>query len=69
MGGEYHDPDTWHKYFARRFLGMDPGPFGEGVTKSTAKLTVGGFSDYMTQVEVWAIEEFDGFRFEYEEAA
>ena len=69
MGGEYHAPDVWHTYLAGRFLGMEPGPYGTGVRKSTARLTVGEFSDYMTQIEAWAAEQFEGFDFEWREAA
>lgn len=69
MGGEYHAPDVWHVYLAGRFLGMVPGPFGTGVRKSTADLKVGEFSDYMTQIEAWAIDQFPGFDFEWRDAA
>ena len=69
MGGEWHSPEVWNEYLARRFLGMVPGPFGEGVRKSTAKLKVMEFSDYMNAIEEWARDQFDGFNFEYEDAA
>ena len=69
MGGEYHAPEVWHEYLARRFLGMVPGPFGEGVRKSTSKLKVGEFSDYMTEIEAWAHDEFAGFDFTWQAAA
>lgn len=69
MGGEWHSPDTWHMYCRRRFLGVEPGPFGEGVPKSTAKLGIGAFGDYMTEIEAWAVDTFAGFSFEYQEAA
>ena len=68
MGGEYHAPEVWHEYLARRFLGMVPGPFGEGVRKSTAKLKVGEFSDYMTEIEAWAQDELPGFEFAWQDA-
>ena len=69
MGGEWHSPETWHIYCRRRFLGVEPGPFGEGVPKSTAKLGIGAFGDYMTEIEAWAMDRFHGFTFEYQEAA
>lgn len=69
MGGEWHSPETWHMYCRRRFLGVEPGPFGEGVPKSTAKLGIGAFGDYMTEIEAWAVDTFSGFSFEYQEAA
>lgn len=67
MGGVWHSPEVWHTYCASRFLGMEAGPWGHGVPKSTAKLRVGQFSEYMTQIEVWAGDQFPGFTFEYEQ--
>lgn len=69
MGGVWHSPEVWHAYCASRFLGMESGPWGHGVPKSTSKLKVGEFCDYMTQVEAWAIEQFAGFDFDYEQRA
>ena len=69
MGGEHHAPEVWHEYLAQRFLGMESGPFGHGVRKSTARLKVGEFADYMTEIEIWAQEQFPGFSFEWEAAA
>lgn len=69
MGGEWHSPEVWHEYCKRRFLGVDAGPFGNGVPKSTRGLRVGPFGDYMTEIEVWAQDEFTGFDFEWSEAA
>ena len=69
MGGEWHSPEVWHEYLCRRFLGMVPGPFGEGVRRSTARLNIGEFGDYMTEVETWASEQFEGFDFTWNDAA
>lgn len=69
MGGEWHSPEVWHHYCASRFLGMEAGPFGHGVAKSTRKLKVAEFGDYMTEVEAWAVDQFPGFDFGYEAAA
>jgi len=69
MGGEYHSPETWHRYCQTRFLGMESGPYGTGVPKSTSKLKVGEFCDYMTQIEAWAIDQFSGFDFDYDREA
>ena len=69
MGGEHHSPEVWHTYLAGRFLGMEPGPFGTGVRKSTARLKVGEFSDYMQEVEAFAVDQFPGFSFVWEDAA
>ncbi len=69
MGGVWHSPEVWHEYCASRFLGMEAGPWGHGVPKSTAKLRVGPFSEYMTQIEIWAGDQFPGFSFDYEQRA
>ena len=68
MGGEWHSPEVWHEYCAKRFLGMEAGPFGHGVRKRTSKLKVSEFADYMTQVEAWAADEL-GVRFSEPRAA
>jgi hypothetical protein len=67
MGGEWHSQEVWAEYAKKRFLGMERGPYGGGVAKSSAKLTVGEFMDYMMEIEVWAYDEFDGFDFNYDE--
>ena len=59
----------WHRYCATRFLGMESGPFGTGVPKSTAKQKVMEFCDYMTQIEAWACDQFPGWTFDYEQRA
>jgi hypothetical protein len=69
MGGEWHSPESWHEYCKRRFLGMEAGPFGEGVVRSTAKLKVGEFADFMTEVEAWGISQFPGWTFDYDREA
>lgn len=68
MGGEWHHPEVWHEYLAGRFLGMEAGPFGHGVRRSTRRLKVLEFADYMTECEAWAYDQFPGFRFEREAA-
>ena len=69
MGGEWHHPGVWHRYCATRFLGMEAGPFGTGVPKSTSDLKVGEFGDYMTAIEAWACDQFPGWTFDYEHRA
>ena len=58
-GDDYFTPDAWHLHFRKRFLGFDvietPGGVIE-MPKSTKKLKIKPFSDYMTQVEVFAVE-------------
>ena len=68
MGGEWHSPEVWHEYCAKRFLGMEAGPFGHGVRKRTSTLSVGDFGDYMTQIEAWAATDL-GVQFSVTRAA
>jgi hypothetical protein len=69
LGGEFHSPQVWHAYLAGRFLGVEPGPYGTGVRRSTAGLKVGEFSDYLHEVEAFARTQFAGFHFEWEDVA
>ncbi len=59
MDGAYHTPEVWHEFHKKQFLGVE-GVEIDGtlthVTKSTRKLKVKEFNDYMTQVEAWAAE-------------
>lgn len=56
--GRRFSPEVWHEQFKLQWLGKRDFrlPSGEAmsVTHSTADLSVEEFSDYMTQVEVWA---------------
>lgn len=64
MDGEWHDPEVWHDYLVRRFAGVEPGPFGEGIRKSTSKMDWEDFEALMHEAEAWAFDEFPGFRFD-----
>lgn len=57
--GRDYSPETWHEYFKAKFLGkdcilLDGEPFL--VQKTTTSLNVMQFGDYMTMIEVWAVE-------------
>jgi hypothetical protein len=56
--GRQFDKDTWHEYFARKFGVCEDVtlPDGEVIVrrKSTAQMSVGEFSQYMTQVQAHA---------------
>lgn len=57
--GKLYSPETWHEYFKTKFIGkdvilVDGEP--ELIAKSTTKLTIMEFGDYMQEVEVWATE-------------
>ena len=57
MDGVWHSPEAWHEYFKRRFLGVEPGPFGKPIPKSTAKLITVEFCSYCDEIEAWAAGE------------
>lgn len=56
-----YDDETWHHYFARRFIGVKDVRLPDGeiihVGQSTTELSVGEFTDYMTSIEAWAVEK------------
>lgn len=59
--GKQYEPEIYHEYFKGRFLGKVQVNFGENddaafVPKSTTKLAVKDFGDFMTQVEAWGVE-------------
>jgi hypothetical protein len=57
--GKNYATEVWHEYFRTKFLGKDTFLVDGSpvlVTKSSRKLNVMEFGDYMTQVEVWAVE-------------
>lgn len=51
-----YSKDVWHEHFKREFIGVDPLPSGAYMAKSTTDLDIEVFTNYMTQVEAWAIE-------------
>lgn len=55
-----YDADTWHEYFAGRWLPKAEFYLPNGKTvlrrKSTKELSVQEFGAYMTRLEVWAVE-------------
>ncbi len=68
--GKHYDAEVYHEYLKGRFLGklqitMDENDETVFVNKSTTKLKVSDFADYMTQVEAWGVEhgvKFSDFR-------
>ena len=62
--GNKYSPETWHEYMKARFIGKDVVIVdGEPllIAKTSTKLKVAEFGDYMTQVEAWGVEH--GVRF------
>lgn len=63
--GKKYAPETWHEYLKAEFLGKDTILIDGSpklVHRTTTKLNVMDFMDYMTQVEAWAVEH--GVRFD-----
>lgn len=58
--GQAYSAETWHRYYASRFLGCDDVrlPSGKVLTipRSTSALDTGEFHEYATQVEADANE-------------
>ena len=58
--GQRFAPESWHEYFKGLFIGKEEikMPWGETYNRpiSTTTLDVVQFSEYMTQIEVWAAE-------------
>ena len=57
--GREYSPETWHEYMKARFIGkdvviVDGEPFL--IAKTSTKLKVAEFSDFMAQVEAWGVE-------------
>lgn len=64
--GKKFSKDIWHHYYARLFLPMIeielPGGMHDLTRKTTTKLNVREFSDYLTQIQADAVQEL-GVRF------
>jgi hypothetical protein len=58
--GQAYSSEQWHEYFKQRYLGAEDVslPNGKVVvrTRSTTDLDVDEMTDYITRVEVWAVE-------------
>ena len=62
--GKHYSPEIWHNYFKAIILGKDSIVIDgkpELVQKSTTKLGTKEFSDYVTQIQAWAVDH--GVRF------
>lgn len=61
VDGKQFSKEVWHEHFARMFGVCEEMilPDGEIITrrKSTTEMTVGEFADFMTQIEVYAVQE------------
>ena len=61
VNGQQMDPESWHEWAKRRFIGVREIvlPDGEIVAlgQSSADLSARAFGDYMECLEAWAIEQ------------
>jgi hypothetical protein len=61
IDGRQFPDEVWHEQFRRWFIGMDEAtmPDGEVVMRgiSTTTLSVAEFTDYMTRIEHWCVEQ------------
>lgn len=62
VDGRHYDTETWHEYFARKFCAHEDVlmPDGEVVSrrKSTAKMSVAEFNEYLSRVQAHAANEW-----------
>src|SRR6185437_7311525 len=56
VGGKYFDRDVWHEWAKDRFAPKIEGPTGL-LSTSTSQMNTEQFNQYMTQVEVFAVQE------------
>lgn len=56
LDGKYYTDEMWHEFFKGHFLGYVDLPDGRKMGESTTKLNVTQFADYVTKVEVYAVE-------------
>jgi len=63
VGGKYFDRDVWHEWMKDRFGTKVEGPTGL-LPASTSQMNTEQFAKYMTQVEVFAVQEL-GIEFAY----
>jgi hypothetical protein len=58
------NPDVLHEYFKQLFIGYDEEEIGGTIVKhglSTTTLDVHEFSDYVTKVQQWEVENLGGY--------
>ena len=56
LDGKYYSDEMWHEFFKGHFLGYVDLPDGRKMGESTTKLNVTQFAEYVTKVEVYAVE-------------
>lgn len=68
IGGRRFSPEAWHEQFKRQFIGIEELPNGQVIGKSSTKLGVRAFSEFVDKVEAFAATEL-GVVFEDEVGA
>ena len=57
IDGRQFDPDIWHEFFKRKFLGVDDLPGGGTMAVSTTGQNVQEFAAYIHEVEAYGATE------------
>ena len=57
VAGKQFSQDAWAEHFKREFIGIEELPSGKDVGISTTTLNVQEFTDYMTRIECYAVQE------------
>lgn len=57
VGDRRFSAEVWHEQFKRQFIGIEELPNGQVVGKSSAKLGVKAFSEFVDQVEAFAVAD------------
>lgn len=68
VGGRKFGAEAWHEQFKRMFIGIEELPSGQVIGKSSTKLSVKAFGEFVDQVEAFAVAEL-GVVFEDEAGA
>ena len=55
--GRRYSAEVWHEQFKRQFIGIEELPNGQIVGKSSAKLSIKEFSEFVDKVEAFAATE------------
>lgn len=57
VAGKQFTAEAWHEYYKRKLIGVEELPDGSSVGISTTTLNVEEFGNYMTRMEVDAVQE------------
>ena len=59
VDGRRYSAECWHEFFKQEFIGVIELPNGRVVGKSSKKLSVEKFAEFVQQVEAYAATELD----------